>query len=177
MLGSFLSASAVFVAFCSLIAFYTRHRQQAEVAGRDWFPEGSVQLGPAGMIMVTLLLSVVTIQWAVQATRAEDRPHQFVALGTTLMFGGAVLNQFWFVYQNTGFVASESRAALFFYVVTGSFIAMLIAAMATVLVITIRSLLGSFDSELAGIVQAGALLWHVAVICYALVWYVVFVTK
>ena len=103
---------------------------------------GTVELGPAGMMMMTLMLSVVTVQWAVQAARAEDRPHGFIALGVTLMFGAAVINQFWFVYQDTAFAIDGGRAELLFYAVTGSFIAMLIAAMAMLAVTTIRSLMG-----------------------------------
>ena len=177
LVGSLLGTGAAVVAFCSLVAVYVQHRQRARATGEEWFPAGSMELGPPGMMMMTLLLSAVTVQWAVQAARSEDRPHGFIALGTTLLFGAAVLNQFWFVYQSTGLAIDDSESSLLFYAVTGSFIAMLIAAMAAVIVAAARSLIGASGSELAHTVQAAAIFWHATVLCYALVWYVVFVTK
>ena len=175
--AALLATAAVFVAFATVLSVYVQQRQQARSANLEWFGDGSVELGPAGMMMMTLLLSVVTVQWAVQAARAEDRPHGFIALGVTLLFGAAVINQFAFVYADTAFAIDDGRAQLLFYVVTGSFIAMLISAMAAVAVTTIRSLLGPFGSELAHGVQAAAVYWHMCVVCYFLVWYVVFITK
>lgn len=177
VVGALLGTGAVVVTFCSLIAIYVQQRQGTRAAGEEWFPVGSIELGPAGMVMMTLVLSSVTVQWAVQAARTEDRPHGFLALGVTLLFGAAVLNQFWFIYQQTGFAIDDSNATLFFYVITGSFIAMLIAAMTFVTVTTVRSLLGPFGRELAHTIQAAALFWHATVLCYSLVWYVVFITK
>ena len=175
--GALLGTGAAVVTFCSLVAVYVQHRQQTETAGGEWFPEGSIEMGPAGMMMMTLALSSVTVQWAVQAARAEDRPHGFLALGVTLMFGAAVLNQFWFVYSDTGYAIDDSTAALLFYVVTGAFIVMVVTAMAFLTVTTLRSLLGPFGRELAHNIQAAATFWHAMVLCYFLVWYGVFITK
>ena len=177
VVGVLLATAAAFMAFASLVALYVQQRQQARAAAEEWFPADSIELGPAGMMMMTLVFSAVTVQWAVQAARAEDRPHGFVALGVTLLFGAAVLNQFWFVYQDTAFAIDGGRAELLFYAVTGSFIAMLIAAMVMLAVATVRSLLGPFGRELAHAVQAAAVFWHTTVLCYFLVWYVVFITK
>ena len=102
VVGALLSTGAAFIAFAALIAVYVQQRQQARTLGEEWFPSGTVELGPSGMMMMTLVLSMVTVQWAVQAARAEDRPHGFIALGVTLLFGASVINQFWFVYQDTG---------------------------------------------------------------------------
>ncbi len=175
--GSLLSTAAAFMAFAGLVVIYVQQRQQARTTGQEWFPEGSVELGPAGMMMMTLLLSMVTVQWAVQAARTEDRPHGFIALAVTLLFGAAVINQFWFVYSDTAFAIDEGRAQLLFYAVTGSFIAMLIAGLAMLTVTTIRALMGSSGRELAHGVQAAAIYWHMCVLCYFIVWYVVFINK
>lgn len=177
VVGALFATCAAFVAFASLITVYVQQRQQTRAAGGEWLASGSIEMGPAGMSMATLLLSAVTVQWAVQASRAEDRPHGFIALGLTLMFGVAVINQFWFIYQNTGFAIDAGVPQLMFYVVTGSFIAMLLGAMAAVTVFTLRSLLGPFGRELAQGVQAAAIFWHMMIVCYFLVWYIVFITK
>ncbi len=177
VVGALFGVAAAFMAFAVLITLYVQQRQQAQALGEEWFGSGSIEMGPAGMMMMTLALSSVTVQWAVQAARADDRPHGFVALGVTLLFGAAVINQFWFVYQDTGFAIDGGRAELLFYVVTGSFIAMLAAAMVMMAVVTMRALLGPFGRDLAHSVQAAAIFWHTCVLCYFLVWYVVFITK
>ncbi len=177
VVGALLATGAAFMAFAALVSLYVQQRQMARATGQEWFPEGSVELGPAGMMMMTLVLSMVTVQWAVQAARTGDRPHGFIALGVTLMFGAAVVNQFWFVYQDTAFAIDGGRAELLFYAVTGSFIAMLVGGMAMIAVTTIRSLMGPFGRELAHGVQASAAYWHMLVLCYFLVWYVLFITK
>ncbi|MCY4068579.1 MAG: cytochrome c oxidase subunit 3 [Acidimicrobiaceae bacterium] len=175
--GSLLATGAAFMAFAGLVAIYVQQRQQARATGQEWFPEGSVELGPAGMMMMTLALSVVTVQWAVQAARNEDRPHGFVALAVTLLFGAAVVNQFWFVYSDTAFAIDAGTAQLLFYAVTGSFVAMLVAGSAMLTVTTIRALMGSSGRDLAQGVQAAAVYWHMCVFCYFIVWYVVFINK
>ncbi len=175
--GSLLATGAAFIAFAGLVVIYVQQRQHARATGQEWFPEGSVELGPAGMMMMTLVLSMVTVQWAVQAARTEDRPHGFIALAVTLLFGAAVINQFWFVYADTAFAIDDGVAQLLFYVVTGSFIAMLLAGLAMFTVTTIRALMGSPGRDLAHTVQAAAIYWHMCVLCYFIVWYVVFINK
>ncbi len=177
MVGTLFATGAAVVAFCALVAIYVQLRQSTLADGEVWLASGTIEMGPAGMMMATLLLGSITAQWAVQASKTHDRPHGFIALGLTLVFGAAVLNQFWFVYQNTGLAIDDSTAALMFFVVTGSFIAMLIGAMAVMLVTTLRALLGTFGRELAHTTQASALFWHAMVICYFLIWYGVFITK
>ena len=177
IVGASLGTGAVAIAFCSLVSLYVQQRQLTLASEPEWFPINSIEMGPAGMVMVTLIMSMITIQWAVQAARAEDRPHGFLALGVTLMLGAAAINQFWFIYQNTGLAIDESNAALLFYAVTGSFLAILGTAMLCVALVTIRSLLGTCNSELADIIQTSAVFWHATVLCYGLVWYVVFITK
>lgn len=177
VVASVLATGATFMGFLGLIAIYLRRRSTAISAGQEWFPEGAVELGPAGMMLITLALSVVTMQWAVQAVRDDDRPHGFIALGLTLLFGAAVLNQFWFVYQNTGFTIDGSEAQLLFYVVTGAFIIALVAAMLFVALTSLRALAGQLNSRHIDGVQAAAVFWHSVVLMYGLVWYVIFVTK
>ena len=140
-------------------------------------PADGMEMGPAGMMMVTLILSSVSVQWAVQAARAQDRPHGFLALGVTMLLGAAVFNQFWFIYQDTGLTVDGSDAGLLFYTITGIFLVMLAAAMLMTAITTVRSLLGAFSGELAHTIQAAAVFWHATVLCYSVVWYIVFITK
>ncbi len=177
VVASVLATGAASMAFFGLIAVYLQRRSAAEAAGQEWFPEGVIELGPAGMMMMTLVLSSVTVQWALQAVRADDRPHGFVALGLTLLFGAAVLNQFWFVYQDIGFTVDGSEAQLLFYVVTGAFIVLLLVAMLVVALTALRALAGQFNSHHVDGVQAAVVYWHAVVLMYGIVWYAIFITK
>ena len=177
VVATLLTSGAAAMGFLGLIAVYLHRRSLATAAGEEWFPEDSIELGPAGMMMATLVLSAVTVQWAVQAVRADDRPHGFLALGLTVLFGAAVLNQFWFVYQETGFTVDGSEAQLFFYVITGSFIALLVAAIVFIALTTLRALAGQFNPNHVDGVQAASIYWHTVVVLYAILWYAIFITK
>jgi cytochrome c oxidase subunit 3 len=177
VVGSVLATAAATTGFLGLIATYLQRRAAAVSAGEEWFPEGSIELGPAGMILITLVLSAVTAQWAVQAVRNDDRPHGYLALGLTMLFGAAVLNQFWFVYQDVGFTIDGSEAQLLFYVVTGAFVVLLVVAMLFVALTALRALAGQLSNRHVDGVQAAAVYWHTVVVLYGIVWYAIFVTK
>jgi cytochrome c oxidase subunit 3 len=177
VVATVLATGATVIGFVGLVAIYVQRRALAIDAGQEWYPEGVIELGPAGMMLITLVLSSVTVQWAVQAVRDDDRPHGFIALGLTMLFGAAVLNQFWFVYQDAGFTVDGSEAQLLFYVVTGAFLVTLVAAMLFVALTTLRALAGQLNSRFVDGVQAAAVYWHAVVLMYGIVWYVIFVTK
>jgi heme/copper-type cytochrome/quinol oxidase subunit 3 len=177
VVASVLATGAAAMAFLGLIAIYITRRAAATASGEEWFSEGAIELGPAGMMMLTLLLSSVTVQWAVQAVGDDDRPHGLMALGLSLLFGVAVLNQFWFLYQDTGFTIDGSEAELLFYVVTGAFIVMLMVAMLFVALTALRALAGQLNSRHIDGVQAAAVYWHTVVVLYGVVWYAIFITK
>ena len=89
---SAVDQAIVWVVF-TLIALYARLRADVLAQGDVWLPEGSnLQLTPGGMGMVTLLFSLVTVAWIVQALRNEDRGHALMAFGITLLLGFAYIN-------------------------------------------------------------------------------------
>ena len=177
VVASMFATGAATMGFLGLIAIYVHRRAATIEAGGEWFPEGVIELGPAGMVLMTMAMSMVTAQWSIQAVRAEDRPHGYIALALTLLFGAAVLNQFWFIYQDVGFTIDGSEAELLFYVVTGSFLVALSVAMLAVTLTTLRALAGQFQSRHVDGVQAAVLYWHAVALMYSIVWYVIFVTK
>ncbi|MFQ5558736.1 MAG: cytochrome c oxidase subunit 3 [Acidimicrobiales bacterium] len=177
VVASLFGTGAAVMVFLGLMAVYVQRRAAALDAGREWYPEGVIELGPAGIMMTTLVFSSFTAQWAVQAVKNDDRPHGYVALGLTALFGAAVLNQFWFVYQDTAFTIDGSEAQLLFYVITGTFLVMLIAAMVFVAVTTLKALAGQFTRHNADAVVAAVVYWQAVVLMYGIVWYVIFITK
>ena len=103
LVGTMFGTAAAFMFFCAVVGIYVLERAAARDAGVEWFPADVVELGPSGFIFWTLILSVFTVQWAVQAINADDRINAYVALALTGLFGAAIFNQLWFIINDTGF--------------------------------------------------------------------------
>src|SRR4051812_9061369 len=92
-IGTSLAVGACVMAFAGLLGIYLSARAATISTGDPWLPEGaSIPLTPANMAMLTLVLSSITMQWVVDAVGHNDRPHSFLALGITVLFGAAYLN-------------------------------------------------------------------------------------
>lgn len=177
LVGTMFASAASFMVFVGVVVIYILERADARALGQEWFPQGTVELGPSGFVFWTLLLSVFTVQWAVQAINNDDRPHAFVALAITGLFGAAVFNQMWFIINDVGFALAANRAQFLFFVVNGTFIVFLIGAVVFLALTFLRALAGQFGPKRSDAVASAALYWHTVVFMYSIVWYVVFVTK
>lgn len=177
LVGTMFASGAAFVAFLGVILVYITERAQARTDGIEWFAAGSVELGPAGFVFATLILSIFTVQWAVQAINNDDRKNALVALAVTSLFGAAVFNQLWFIINDSGFALDASTSQFMFFVVLGTFVAFMISAVAFVALTFLRAIIGSFGPRRADAVAAAAFYWNTVVAMYAIAWYVIFVTK
>lgn len=173
LVATMFASAAAFVAFTGVLLIYVSERSSADT----WFPDGVIELGPAGFIFATLILSVFTVQWAVQAINADDRVNAFVALGLTGLFGAAVFNQLWFIINDTGFALDSSTPEFLFFLVNGTFAAFMISAVVFVALTFLRALIGQFGPRRADGVAAAAFYWNTVCAMWALAWYVVYVTK
>jgi heme/copper-type cytochrome/quinol oxidase subunit 3 len=177
MVGTLFASGASYMVFLGLLALYLSRRAEARAAGVEWFPEGVVQLGPSGWIFWTFVLSAFTIQWAVQAINNDDRPHAYVALAITFLFGASVFNQLWFIINDTGFSLAGTEAEMLFFVMIGTFIAFLLAAMIFLFLTSVRALFGQYSPRQNDGVMASAMFWHTVSAMYWVLWIAIFVTK
>ncbi len=185
IVGSMFASAAAAMLFLGLIGVYLVERADARAAGDEWFAPGSIQMGPAGFVFATLILSVFTIQWALQAVKAGDRTDSFVALGLTGVFGAAVFNQLWFIISDTGFSlsgaaasgAAGQQAQFFFFVINGAFAIFLIAAAGFLLLTFVRALVGQYSPLQSDGIAAAAMFWNTVVAMWAVIWFVVYITK
>src|SRR5687768_8662412 len=93
LVGTSLAAAGSAMLFVGLLAIYTTLRAQAFASTGDWIPDGvNIPLTPPNMAAVTLIMSVVTIHWAVYAIGNDDRQNAYVALGLTAFLGLAYAN-------------------------------------------------------------------------------------
>lgn len=177
LVGTVFGCAATFMAFVGVVGIYVLQRASVRTAGDDWFPEGVIDLGPSGFIFWTLVLSVFTVQWAVQAINADDRINAYIALALTALFGVAIFNQLWFIIGDTGFELAASKGEFLFFLVNGTFIVFLIAAVLFVTLTFVRALVGQFSPRRAEAVSSAALFWHTVVLMWAVVYFLIYIGK
>jgi heme/copper-type cytochrome/quinol oxidase subunit 3 len=177
LVGTAFATAATLMFFAGLFSLYLQRRSDALAAGREWIGEGVISLVPGGMMMTTMAMSAVTMQWAVYAIARDDRPRAYLALGLTGLFGVAVINQTVYLYTTMELVVSETLPALLIYLITGAHLVMLVVAIVFVALMAFRALAGQYSGRQADGVAAAAMFWHATVVVYALVYYGIYITK
>jgi heme/copper-type cytochrome/quinol oxidase subunit 3 len=175
--GTAFATGAVLMFFAGLIGIYVHERRDVLSGGGEWIPEGTISLVPGGMMMLTMAMSVVIMQWAVYAIARDDRPNAYLAFAITGLFGVSVIVQTVYLYKQMGLVIDDSVAALLIYVITGAHLAMLIAAMVFVGLMAFRAMAGQFSSRQTDGIASAALFWHATVAVYAVIYYAIYITK
>jgi len=147
----------------------------------SWIPDSAqVELTAPTVMTWTLLMSCVTMQWAVYSFKRSDRRHGLLALGTQAMFGAAVINQVVFQWNQLGLViddTSGSSAATLIYTITASHVAMIIMAMVLLAFAAFRALASSDTKDHVDVVASAATFWYAMVGLYFVIWILIFITK
>jgi heme/copper-type cytochrome/quinol oxidase subunit 3 len=178
LVGSALGSAAFAVAILGLVGAYTRARADVLAAGDEWLPDGTViPLTSPNMGFVTLLMSAVTMQWAVYALRNHDRTHASLALGLTALFGVAFINSTAYLYSEMGFAIAETPQAVLVYAITGLHLAMVVVGLVFAAAMAFQALGGQLTGRSAEGMAAAALFWYVTIGIYSVVWYAIYITK
>jgi len=178
LLGSAFGAVASALTVLALLAVYLQVRADNLAGGETALPEGvTLPLTPGNMGMVTLLMSAITMAWAVDALRKGDRPHAYLALGLTLLFGVAFINGTVYLYQQLAMAPTSAPIAGLLYAVTGAHLLMVVVAMLFAAVMAFQALGGQLTGRDAEGMSAAALYWYAAIAVYAVLWYAVYITK
>jgi len=177
LVGTALAAAGTLMAFAGMIGVYLEQRSAVLAQGGSWLPEGvSIPLTPGTIGMATMLLSAVTMWWAVDAVGRNDRQFAYLALGLTIMFGFAVINSTTFLYTQMG-LAVDTKTGLLVYAITGAHLAMIVAGLVFAAVMTFRTLGGEYHGRDREGLVAAALFWYATIAVYAVIWYAIYVTK
>ena len=178
LVGTAFAAAASFMVFLGALGVYLLARSTIIEGGSTWLPQGvTIPLQQPNTIFMTLLLSVVSIQWAVNAISRNDRPHAFLALGLTLLLGAASIVMTTYLWSLMKLNVSGGLQGVLIYSITVGHVIMLGIAMVFVALMSLRALGGQFDSRQHDGVTAAALYWHTMVFVYALIWLIIYVTK
>jgi len=178
LLGAAFGAVAAALVVAAELAVYLQVRGQLAAAGDATFPEGVVlPLTPGSMGMLTLAMSLVTVSWAVYALQNDDRPHAYLAIGLTLLFGAAFINSTVYLYQQLAMGLTASAAGTLLYIVTGTHLVMVVVGMVFVSVMGFHALGGQLTGRDAEGMSAAALYWYITVAVYVVIWYGIYITK
>jgi len=177
LVGTAFAAAASVMMFVGLIGVYLSVRTTLITDVGTWLPTGViVPLVQPNMMLFTLLLSSVMVQWAVSAIKNDDRTNTYLALGTTLLLAFAFLVEMGYLYALMK-ADVTTIPGLLIYAISGAHFAMVISAMVFVILMGFRALAGEFTSRQHDGIAAAAIYWHSMVAIYALIWISIFVTK
>jgi len=178
VVGTAFAAVASAMVVLAMIGVYLTERATVVSAGGTWLPDGvELPLTQPNVMLFSLIMSSVTIQWAVSAVRNDDRVNSYLALGLTLLFGVAFVNMNAYLWSKAGLDIDANIQSLLIYGVTGTHLVMAIAAMFFVGLMAFRALAGGYDARQYDGIAASALFWHVMVAVFAVIWIAIYVTK
>lgn len=178
VVGSALAAAASFMVFIGLFGVYLTARSDVVGAGSPWLPEGSaLPLQQPNTMFITLIMSVITMQWAVSAIAKNDRVNAYLALGLTLMLGIATIVMTTYLWTLMELDVASGLQGVLVYTITGAHIVMLVLAMLFVALMALRALGGQFTARQHDGITAAAVYWYAMVAVYALIWISIYITK
>ena len=122
-------------------------------------------------LTITMLMSSVTAEWAVQAMKIGNRRHALTALALTPGFGLAFLNLVWYLVAHVGFgPGSHAFGALFYAFITATIVNVLFG-MGFLLVALVRTFGHQVGPDEPSVARAATAYWH----CVAAGWLITFV--
>lgn len=111
-------------------------------------------------LTITILMSSVTAEWAVQAMKIGNRRHALAALALTPGFGLAFLNLVWYLVAHVGFGPGSHAFGALFYAFMAATIVNVLLGMGFLLVALVRTFghqVGPHDNSVA---RAATAYWH-----------------
>lgn len=180
LVGTALASGAAFMTFAGMLGVYLNVRTSVIAGGETWLPRGvELPLTPANMGLFTLLMAAFTMQWAVDAMGRSDRPHAYLAMGTTLLLGVShiVMMAYYYSQMHLALNGTATTQAVLIYSITGLHLAMVSAALIFISLMAFRALGGQFTGRDREGVASAAMFWYVTIAAYVVVWYSIFITK
>ena len=140
-----------------LVAAYYAVRAQSF----KWPPVGLGTYLPS-IVAVTMIMTAVTIQWAIWAIRHNDQRTCLAALGVTIFFAFAILNGQWYQLAHLKFGVSAHTYGTFVYLLTGFHMVNVIAGIVVFVAVLVRAVGGEFSADDHDTLTAAAIFWQFA---------------
>ena len=178
LLATSLASASILVGYAGLIGYYISRRAEVVQAGGTWLPDGvTIPLTQPNFMLLTLWFSLVSMLWAVSATRSDDRANAYIAFGLTLVFGIAQIFQTAYLLFLMEMPAAAGEQAAMIYALIGIQLGLTAAGMAYVVVMGLRTLGGGYSAKDYEGVLSAAVFWTMTVGVYTALWYAVYITK
>ncbi len=161
LLGVILFVASECVFFAALFGAYFTIRSNA---GNDWPPAGiseGLKAWPLPAIATTfLVLSSVTMQFAIWAIRRGDRPTMLRFLKITLVLGMVFLGMQAYDYATLGFSIHDTVFGTTFFTMTGFHGAHVAGGVVFIYLMLARGWSGQLTKEDHTGLEAAAIYWH-----------------
>jgi len=178
LIGTAFASVAAAMVIVAMAGNYLMERAAVVNAGGTWLPDSvNLPLTQPNVMFFGLVMSSITVQWAVSAVRNDDRINSYLALGLTFLFGLGFVNMTAYLWSQSDLAVDTDMAAVLIFTLTGTHLVMALAAMVFVALMGFRALAGGYDARQYDGIASAALFWHVMVAMFALIWLAVYVTK
>ena len=176
LVGTAVASAAAASLVLGMCALWLRMRDQARAAGTGWMPEGvNIPGVAANVILISLLPPCIFAQWVVYAANRDDRRHTGVAALLVAVIGLAFLNAQAYIWAQVKMPAGGGTYQSMFFTLTGVMAAAVAVAVVWAAIIACKAFAGrTIDRE---VVASHALYWYALSAAFAVLWFVVYVTK
>jgi cytochrome c oxidase subunit 3 len=181
--GTAVASSAAAAVFASMLAVWWRFREAAGdaenavgITRNAWKPKNVViPQVPSNIMLLTMVLGCVMVQFAVWAAKRGERANVGLALAVNAILAIAVINAQAVIYTRMGMGVADGPYQTLFYAITGAFIVLLLIAFGFNAVTAFRVLGGRLSDRM--VVSSLALFWYVITVVFVGLWFVIYVTK
>jgi cytochrome c oxidase subunit 3 len=158
LLGMLLFISSEIMFFAGLFAVYFNVRASHD----PWPPEG-FEIHPMPIALpatILLVLSSLTMQWAIWRIRKNDRTGMNRALAVTIVMGAIFLVAQLYDYTTLDFGIQSHVYGSLFYTLTGFHGAHVFGGLIGMIIILVRGMAGQFSGRHHAAVEAVSIYWH-----------------
>ncbi len=174
--GFAIAAGAMMIG--ALLGFYLARRHASGIdPGNEWLAGHAVPNPQLVYALLTLLASVVTVHWALWASRRRETGHAWLAIGVSLMLGLAFMNMAIYSLNRLELEIGSSEWANLAFATTGLALALVVVGLFYLGLMTLRSLGGSVGPVGSTPLGSAVFFWDFVVLAWIATWYVVYVVK
>jgi cytochrome c oxidase subunit 3 len=164
--ATLIAGAAELMVIGGLVAAYLNVRGLAD----RWPPKGvSLDNYLGTTLLITLGLTVITVEWAVYALRRGNRRQALSATALTAGLGLAFVNLLWYVGTQLGFGPADNSYAVLVYAQLIAVGVIAVIGLGFLLVALARSLGGQVSPGDPAVLRAAAWHWHVVSAAWLLV--------
>ena len=158
-------------------AFFTAYFFIRVVNHADWFPihGKALPVAIAGVNTGILLSSSITMHWALEGARNENKRAMRVGLLTTLLLGATFLTVQVNEYVHIGFAPADNAQGTIFYGLTGLHGAHVFVGLTLLLFATTRAFRGHFSPKEHRGVEIPGIYWHFVDVMWIVVYTTIYI--